>query len=285
MTFRDFISGAILIEPAMSAGNLPDQPNLNYPVLVAESRHDHLNSLLFPVASILFNGYISSEYEPKADNWLYVGTNTPSAWKYYFKQSGIDLLNGSKVTILSAPSWPLSYLEGQWDELSDKNNWSWRENYFTDTLEQLPIIDVLMQEAVGNTSYHKGLFNLGEWNESAARIGFQSPKPLNSIVFANGRSLFLAVTNGVQYVNAQDVVSQSVYSESIDYDTKFFSKDAFAHFGAGLVGWLDPVGSHSDYRPHTNSPNIQVWDLVNSLMLGQITDSNISSPSGSITRK
>ena len=131
-----------------------------------------------------------------------------------------------------------------------------------------------MEEAIGNNGYHKGLFNLGKWNESAARVGSQFPKPLNSIVIPKNGSKFLSVKSGIQYINAQDVIDRSAYCDCINYNTRFFSKAAPEHVFYGLVGWLDPVGSHDDYFPHNDSDDVQVFDVIHSLLRGQIINSD-----------
>jgi len=264
LQYTNYIKGALFVLPALTEANLPNEPH--FPLLVIQSRHDHLNSVLFPIASILFSGYISSEYLPKADNWMYREEKPPGAWDFYFVQPYIDLKNFIKVTLLSAPSWPASYIAGQYKELSSPDNWTLKVNYLTDTLGQLPVIDIPIQELVGNNSYHKGLFNLGEWNESAARIGSQSPVPLNSITSTNDGSLYLHITNGVQYLNAQDVANQSVYWDKIEYDTKFLSRDIFYHVPCGFVSWLDPIGSHDDYFPHDGSKDVQIFDVMHAFL-------------------
>ncbi|MDF0676883.1 MAG: hypothetical protein P0120_21490 [Nitrospira sp.] len=53
------IKGMVLVEPAMTWWELPgtfkDRSEVNYPIVVVQSRHDYANSFLFPLASIPAN--------------------------------------------------------------------------------------------------------------------------------------------------------------------------------------------------------------------------------------
>jgi hypothetical protein len=250
--FRSHVNGAMFVEPALTEGNLPAAEDCaTFPLLVIQSRHDHLNSLLYPLANLPLNTYIASEYE----NWL-IQSRSPMA------QFGVDFLHLPYVLAASAVSWPWSYVEGQGRELADPANWNWRTNLLTDSLKQLPVLDAALQEGLGNASYHKGAFNLGSLHESAARLvretGRDVPIWLDQIVSTNGGESNLTLKLGINFVNAQEVVSRSLFSTGLDYNSKFADY---------TVGWLDPVGSHDDTRPHRLMPCVtnfspQIYDLI-----------------------
>jgi hypothetical protein len=250
--FRAHVKGALFVEPALTEGNLPTPEDCaNFPLLVIESRHDHLNSLLYPIANIPFNTYVASEYE----HWL-IKRRSPIG------QFGVDLLHLPYVLVASAAAWPWSYVEGQGHELADPQAWNWRTNLLTDTLKQVPVLDAMIQEGLGNTSYHKGAFNFGSIHESAARIvqrtGRDLPVWLSQMVTNNGGGTNLVIKPGINFANAQEVVSQSMFSSHLDYNSKVEDY---------TVGWLDPVGSHDDTRPHPLMKKVkdfppQIYDLI-----------------------
>jgi hypothetical protein len=115
---------------------------------------------------------------------------------------------------------------------------------------------------LGNASYHKGAFNLGSMNESAARIvretGRDVPVWLNQIVSTNGGQTNLSLNPGITFANAQQVVSRSFITPKLNYNSKWADY---------TVGWLDPVGSHDDTTPHNVPPaatnfSPQIYDLI-----------------------
>jgi hypothetical protein len=267
MQYMGHIKGGIFIEPALTEADLPEKTD--FPLLVLQSRHDHLNSLLFPIASVPFSPYISSQYEPNINNWMFRSNAAPSAGDYYVKEPLKALGGVLDVLAFSALNWPWSYIRGQYSELSDPNNWNWRTNYITDTLGQLPAVDIGIREILKNESYHKGVFNLGKWNESVARISSQPNRPLGSLVVTNSGTISLSVSRGVQFINAEKVISRSVYSSKIDLDVPFKTAPV-TRARNGLVGWLDPIGSHDDYRQHKDSQNTQVFSLIHLMLTGAL---------------
>jgi hypothetical protein len=53
---RPHVRGALLIQPALAAANLPPQP-LGFPLMITQSEHDHANGFLFPIANLVVNAY------------------------------------------------------------------------------------------------------------------------------------------------------------------------------------------------------------------------------------
>jgi hypothetical protein len=49
------VRGALLIQPALAAANLPREPS--FPIMITQSEHDHANGFLFPIANVIVNAY------------------------------------------------------------------------------------------------------------------------------------------------------------------------------------------------------------------------------------
>ena len=49
------VRGALLIQPALAAANLPPDPA--FPIMITQSEHDHANGFLFPIANLVVNAY------------------------------------------------------------------------------------------------------------------------------------------------------------------------------------------------------------------------------------
>lgn len=49
------VRGALLIQPALAAANLPPDPT--FPIMITQSEHDHANGFLFPIANVIVNAY------------------------------------------------------------------------------------------------------------------------------------------------------------------------------------------------------------------------------------
>jgi hypothetical protein len=156
---------------------------------------------------------------------------------------------------------------GQWFEVVD-GGFSLRTNYIANSFLQLPVLDYPVREWLGDNSYHKGIFDIGHWNESAARIGSKDPVTLASLVINTNGVKQLIVSNGITFINAQGVVSKSFannkwFPRNIDYTNP--AEDY-------IVGWLDPIGSHADYEPHTDINDVaQIDDLIYLLVHDQRT--------------
>lgn len=60
--FDDRVRGVVLLQPALTALNLPEEAD-GYPILVTQSQHDHALGILFPVANLPVNAYFFSAFE------------------------------------------------------------------------------------------------------------------------------------------------------------------------------------------------------------------------------
>ncbi len=259
--FQSRIRGAVLIEPAMAKANLPGPKDCaNFPVLVTQSRYDHVNSLLYPITALFFNGYWSAELDARFARSVYRKTiNEANAkwathkWLVMLRPPLLETLRVPFSVLDSLEIFPWSYLRGQWWELGP-GHWSWRTNLLTSTLAQVPIVKIPVQLTL-NSGYNKGIFDAGYYHESAARITFDRESALNPINTVDSTNYPTALTlrPGVQFVDADELISRPSHKLKLDYQNPWWNF---------TVGQLDPIGSHNDYQPnvgHYGHPEIYDW--------------------------
>jgi pimeloyl-ACP methyl ester carboxylesterase len=259
--FRKRIKGAVLIQPAMAEANLPDaQDCADFPVLVTQSRYDHVNGLLYPLTAVPFNGFWSAELDARFARSVYrrkpaqpPKTETPG-WLLSLKQPVYESVRVPFTVADSAEILPWSYLRGQYWELG-RGNWTWQTNFITSTLAQVPVVKILVQLTL-NTGYHKGLFDAGRWHEAASRISFASTNILSAASTVNSTSHPTGLTikpHGLQFVNSDDLISRPGFRHGVDYRNPYWYY---------TLGQLDPIGSHMDFTPnagHKAHPEIFDW--------------------------
>jgi hypothetical protein len=277
--YNKYIKGAIFVEPAMTKDDLPS-PNTctNFPLLVTQSRHDHLNNLIFPIANIPYNTEYADDFDAFSSRYLTRPSNEQSN-SFAARMSGIqgDIVGAviglprfPLTVVESVLLWPPSWIYGQSIEIK-KSGFSLRTNYLANTFAQLPVLDYPVREWLGDNSNYKGLFNLGVWNESASRISPTPPVSVASIVTSDNGLPFLNVPNGITYINAQEVIRRSIFNNpkfprNIDYEKP--SEDY-------TVGWVDPIGSHADYLPNPDvKDNPQIYSLFYTLIHDQRKNQN-----------
>jgi hypothetical protein len=264
--FRQRIKGAVLIQPAMANANLPGAEDCaHFPVLVTQSHYDHMDGVLYPIASIPFNGYWSTEVDTRFARSIYRrpwNTNQqaePPGWWLYLKQLGFETLRIPLSIVDSAELLPWSFVRGQCWEFG-RGNWNWQTNYITSTLAQVPVVKIPVQLAL-NSGYHKGLFDIGRWHESAGRISFDSTNILNARntldSIAHPTALTIR-TNGVQFVNCDSIINRSALSQKINYQDPLWDY---------TLGQIDPVGSHDDYEPPAGeATHPEIFDWIHFLL-------------------
>ena len=289
------VKGVLLIQPALSSyeiykTNIRSDKNLStignrdidkpkYPLLVTESRHDHLNRLLFPLVNIPLNSAYNRETNEALlsknidDLCVLPCTNSnindiKDTLSYYSKP--FDIVRSS---ILFALTYPV----GQAYELSQRG---WR--YIPDTLAQLPIVEIPVEsinakfidpERSDDENYwghrHKGLFYFGPFFESAATtitenpklttlsiqanapIGKKTSKTINA-PFTQAKILELpTLPNGVTPIDMSEEINQGAYGEYLS------SSFPIADW---TLGWFDPLGSHTDVRKP------EIYELIYKLL-------------------
>jgi hypothetical protein len=255
-----------ILDAAFTTNVLAHSHPLQFPVLVVQSRNDHLNSFLYPVANTVFNGEATAFYEnagPKISELVENQYNHPAA-------SFSDLITGTlrlPYTVLdSAAGLLVNYPKGLYYEAKNRH---WR--MLPDTLAQLPLVEIPVQTFsptnyyTGDYGSRKGFFNLGPAYESAARMSVERATNWNDLLLpppysTNASTNYnfnanLVYHTGVTFVDASSVVSEGIYS--LDY--------SHATIGSTIsdytIGWLDPVGAHGDYMPHTPANN-GVFDFI-----------------------
>jgi hypothetical protein len=254
------VKGGLLIQPAMSSNELHyltktsfDRKNKiftepPYPLLVTESSHDHANRFLFPLASIPLNpAYLRST------DWF----------KAYFIGNYQDhRILHDFIDYASIPFWiPYSiilsaehYLFETPFELIER----WPD-YIPDTFTQLPIIEIPFECCQDNKlsepdgywgQRHKGIFHLGSLNESAATI--VTKNSLMASYFGHQALVHKVTTQAKLLENINKLPNGIIpidMSEEIDTGV-IFEEDLSANpsLADWTIGWLDPVGSHSDFE-------------------------------------
>jgi len=255
-----------ILEWAYTTNVIPRSRPLPFPVLVVQSRNDHLNSLLYPVANIVFNGEITAFYESLEPSSFDAVENTfsyPARSLYEFIMEGLEI---PETIITSSELLPFSYAAGQ---ISEFKNRGWA--VIPDTLAQLPLVEIPVQSLSptnlcrGDWGARKGIFDLGPLYESAARVSMGraanwdtlltdatvSQNSPNNIAFKTDS----VQSRGVTFVDASSKVSTGVYGADYSHATK---RGVLADYS---VGWIDPVGAHSDFWPHS-ATNSEIFDFV-----------------------
>ncbi len=249
--------GMVLIQPALSPEDIlsingfSKYPENNFPIVITESRHDHLNRFGFPIIQIPFN-LSSIRFSDRLRNSL--NDLIPKEWQYSDTKTTVNYDWYNVVSnLVFAPFYSTaSYLHGQYDELTNRN-WA----YIPDTLAQLPLIEIPVEEINKLTSpqqksdeiwgnRHKGLFSFGSIMESAST--YQSiPKEQNSKPVYDLEEILVMpeMPKGIIPIDASKEISFGLYGENLNNPLWDYT-----------IGWFDPLGSHIDYN------NPKIYDLI-----------------------
>jgi hypothetical protein len=227
--YIDNVKAAVFVLPALVPLNLPDNTNS----FVIQSRHDHGNGFLFPVANIPLNSYTSTGTE--AIMVRNMCGDKPSLW------CGLtfDILQLPFSFAWTAVAVPLNYIYTQGYQMISRNI-----DYIPDTLAQIPIVQIPVREIDKHSlhrnwgEHYRGAFSLGAINESAGRavtptIGMThvtQPKDINA--FLDKREM----TSNPLFIDATSVIKEGLYGEDME-----------GFLGDYLFSWADPVGSHQNF--------------------------------------
>lgn len=242
----NLVEGLVLVQPAMAALAFPSRLKGvdDYTIAVTQSRHDYANGVLFPVGNTLLNSHFSTFNTSLAaalgskampDKQLELG---PVGQAYTF----VGSLYGTGIYA------PLSYVHNQVFQLFHRN-----VQYPLDTLSQVPIVEIpinvcgsLMQrgdpgrqEAWGSS--HRGAFGFGVISESAGRA--MAPKP-KSFSTPQATTLQEAIDDKVEFKRGETQFIEA--SKTISHS--YFVKGDLNKPWHRLLGRLDPIGAHADYR-------------------------------------
>jgi len=253
----DLVQGALFIQPALVELNAPNRckrrgvlcsgtGEQSYPVVITQSRHDHANGVLYPVGNAILNAYTFSATAARLSTLQMGGTSSHETTSKHRPWIDVPRLLGSFAW--TAIAVPLNYGYNQVFQLSTRGI-----HYPMDTLANVPIAEIPIT-SLGNWiglgregkpqkwgRSHRGALGFGAINESAARanapiLGTFRTRPATPLdVFL--KTGVLADSAGLQYVDATEAVSNS-----------FFFNANLNHPLNRLWAWMDPIGSHTDYR-------------------------------------
>lgn len=235
------VRGVVFLQPALTRFNLPEEEcKYQYPVIVTQSRHDHANGFLYPVANTLLNSYAFTGQTAYVDQ---VFPDSPNPIHTAVKQTSVFV----SALAFTAVALPTNYLWTQGHLLVRRN-----VNYIADTLAQIPLIEApvwaLDAALHGKANLQwgtksKGLFELGAPFESAGRLTSvaigNTPQP-RSYSVEEAQQLLQRGYKGLMYVDESSRISHSAFGQAIDLQNPALDF---------TVGWFDPIGAHSDYGP------------------------------------
>jgi hypothetical protein len=217
----DIVKGVLLIQPALSSYEIEriNIGKLKYPLMVTESRHDHLNRLLFPMANLPLN---SANFRMVEEFKNEVISTCPNKiidlCRSRTYSDGLDYYMIPFHFPLSALSIAMYYPYGQVVEMGNRG---WR--YIPDTLEQMPLVEIPV-EWINNKVYtskdaednnywghlHKGLFNFGLFHESAATY-IDGHVPLSQAKVME----MVPLQEGILPIDMSEEINQGVYGENL----------------------------------------------------------------------
>jgi pimeloyl-ACP methyl ester carboxylesterase len=261
----EHIAGAVLAQPALVSRNI--DKNAPFPVMVTMSSHDRAVGFLYLLANLPVNTYGLTNIELFIQRRIYDGIEdqiegttskvTSVLTKKEKKQNEESFFRKSQTRklsrriigetlalpvnfIFSIVAIPFGYLYTQGHGLVTQP-----VTHVMDTLAQIPLVEI----PVDGISYAlgrevpwgqrgKGFFELGGLNEGMGRlvppamIGSQVP-----IYSLSDISQMKAPPNGVFVVDASNIIKRGA-----------FGFDRSNHLFDYTLGWLDPMGSHSDFK-------------------------------------
>jgi hypothetical protein len=272
---RDRVRGALLFQPALSLPNL--HRDADYPILVTQSRHDHANGFLFPLANVVVNAYsftsfegllrarvfgvVSDTLERGADAVLpevqlpLPGLELPvpplvNRPYELFERGMAEIASVPFALAYSAVTTPFNYAVAQGRGLLRNPI-----DHTMDTLAQLPVVEVLVDGAsilakreVAWGVRSKGFLDLGLLNESPGRLlvaPYRAPREFPVVsepLPGAGTPIPIAACGGrhcrgLIFVDASDRIELGSFGLSLENRWVDYT-----------LGWLDPIGAHTDYR-------------------------------------
>lgn len=232
--WSDHLAGSLMVLPAIARRDLevPD----DFPTVVVQSRHDHANAFLFPLANVVLN--------------TSVGTMADREFTHVEAREGEEegepswrrrLLADAVATPIFAFAVPLLYLPASYAIEQGRGVQDDGLDHAMHTLAHLPLVEIPVRElgaAVGKPwGRRKGALDLGLLTESVANdyglldVPGQEPIALTYAELEAGAEL----QDGLVLVDASDQLNESY----------FFGLDLSNRLVNYTVGWLDPVGAHN----------------------------------------
>ena len=261
----EHIEGAVLVQPALVSRNI--DKNAPFPVMVTMSSHDRAVGFLYPLINLPMNTYsltgteffiqrriydrVEGQIEGTSSKVTSVLTRKEEKQneESFFRKSQTRKLTRRAIGetlalpvnfIFSIAAIPIGYLYTPGHGLVTQP-----VTHVMDTLAQIPLVEIPvdgLSYALGREvpwgQRGKGFFELGGLNEGMGRlvppamIGSQVP-----IYSLSDISQMKAPPNGVFVVDASDIIK--IGALGLDRSNHLFDY---------TLGWLDPMGAHSDFK-------------------------------------
>lgn len=250
------VRGAVLLQPALPIGSLDH--SAHYPLMITMSAHDHANGALYPIANIPMNTFGFTIFESLVQRLLRVeilpgdgrDEETPND-VVIFGAPAIDETIGSGRRTLgeiaalplslgfSLVAMPVDYLYGQALGITTRP-----AAHVMDTLAQIPGVQLVVA-GIGRLAGRdvrwgqrsKGLLTIGPLHESVGRM--VTPTLLERDVQVYGVDEIEnmdELPHGPFVVDASSIVRRGI-----------FGLDLGNPLVGSTIGWIDLIGSHSDY--------------------------------------
>ena len=275
------VAGAVLYQPALVPANLDRDPH--YPILITQSRHDHANGFLYPIANALINSYAYTTFEAFADSSILspiqggiekaVGTvgdvvtyplpdrpqqqaepdeegepGLPRRALARVRRGLSELVSIPITFVFTLVSLPVGYAYVQTRELLTHPI-----DHVMDTLAQIPVVeapvwalDELLGREVHWGSRGKGFFTIGSLNEAAGRAA--APGPFARTVYPVYSLIELKRLSAESDCGLPVCQGPFAVDASSIARTGAFGEDLENPLYDFTIGWLDLVGAHGDYR-------------------------------------
>ncbi len=277
------VRGAMLMQPAMAGPGL--HLDADYPLLVTQSEYDHAVGGLFPVANVIINTATFTSFEAlfryqffdaagavaqsgaragmsavdRAETAVGSEESVPgtmaktAAWvsgrsAYLILRGTAEVLSLPVALAAGIATTPFNYLYVQGIGLYNHPG-----DHVMDTLAQLPGVEIFVGW-IGNLAGRelawgrrgKGFLNFGALNESIGRL--YTPPPLakipseiyspQDIEAARGQGgCGLPKCSGVMLVDSSEIIRVGSFGEDLGQPKFDYT-----------LGWVDPLGAHTDYR-------------------------------------
>jgi pimeloyl-ACP methyl ester carboxylesterase len=261
----EHIAGVSLVQPALVSRNI--DKDVQFPVMVTMSRHDRAVGFLYPLANLPVNTYgltnielfiqkriydrVEKEIERTTSKVTTILTRDERKRKEesFFRKSQTRKLSrriiGETLALpinflFSVAVIPVGYLYTQGHGLVTQP-----VTHIMDSLAQIPLVEIPvdgLSHALGREipwgQRGKGVFMLGSMNEGMGRlVPPQLIGPQVPIYSLPDISQMERPPNGVFVVDASDIIKRGA-----------FGLDQSKPLVDYTLGWLDPLGAHSDYK-------------------------------------
>ena len=255
--YRTFLRSSVLILPAMISWNIPTSPER---IVIIQSKYDHANSFLYPIANLLLNTLaIDSARATLGGDFGRSGPRKESVSVSVAKDIGALPIGFVWSLVIT----PINYLVAQAHEIASRN-----VNYIPDTLSQLPGTEVLIDgldsilpKENNWGKRNKGLFNMGATAESVTRTPSWTNRSDDGFNFGRETSGIIDIKTllnrtgpfprKLTYIDASEVIDGISWAD-VDMGTPIVDY---------TIGWLDPIGAHTDYH------QLEVYQIIHRVLI------------------